>query len=274
VADTQSIVTDMRTDSQFSKINNWLSPPDPSTNLNNAKSKRHEGTGSWFLESEPFKEWKSGSRRYLWLYGIPGCGKTVLCSTIIEHLRQNKEEGSSHVVLDFFFDINHIEKQSLDKLVRSLIAQLYSGCEKSRKELDKLFSSFEDGCQQPTLESLLATFQQMMNHVEKIQVVIDALDECKTRKDLLLWMEKLAGSGHTKLYLLATSREEEEIKSELKRWLHQDNFVSIQRDPVNHDIRAYVRRRLRKDRGFERWRSKSSVQDEIETELMKKADGM
>jgi SpoVK/Ycf46/Vps4 family AAA+-type ATPase len=276
VADAHSIVKGMRTDSQSNKINDWLSPPDPSTNLNEAKKKRHEGTGSWFLESEQFKEWKSGPRRCLWLHGIPGCGKTVLCSTIIEYLRQNKED-SSHVVLDFFFDFNDIEKQSLDKLVRSLVAQLYSGCKHSRKELDTLFSSFEDGRRQPTTESLFATFQHMMNHVEKIQIVIDALDECKTRKDLLLWMEKLSGSGHTKFYLLATSREEEDIKSELKRWLRQDNFISIQQDPVNSDIRAYIRKRLREDHGFERWRLEqfvSFVQDEIETELMKKAGGM
>jgi predicted ATPase len=157
----------MKTDSQFSKINKWLSPSEPSTNLNEAKRKRHEGTGSWFLESEPFKEWKSGSRRYLWLHGIPGCGKTVLCSTIIEYLRQNKEDPS-HIILDFFFDFKDKEKQSLDNLVRSLVAQLYSGCDHSRKELDTLFSSCEDGRRQPTPESLFATFQRMMNHAEKI----------------------------------------------------------------------------------------------------------
>jgi Cdc6-like AAA superfamily ATPase len=255
------------------KIKNWLSPSDPSTNFNEAKEKRHEGTGSWFLESEPFKEWKSGSRRYLWLHGIPGCGKTVLCSTIIENLRQNKED-SSHIVLDFFFDFKNKEKQSLDKLVRSLIAQLYSGCEHSRKELDTLFSFCDDGRLQPTSESLFTTFQHMTNHAGKIQMVIDALDECQTKKELLLWIEKLSGSGHAKVCLLIISRKEEEIESRLGRWLHKENFISIQRDTVDSDIRLYVRATLRADNGFQRWRLKPSVLEEIETELMKKADGM
>ena len=123
VTDVRSTLISMKADSRFREINNWLSPPDPSTNLNHAKERRHEGTGSWFLESEPFKEWKSGSRQCLWLHGIPGCGKTVLCSTIIEHLRQIKDP--SHIVLDFFFDFKDNEKQSLDKLVRSLVVQLY-----------------------------------------------------------------------------------------------------------------------------------------------------
>lgn len=89
-----------------------------------------------------------------------------------------------------------------------------------------------------------------------------------------MWMENLTNSGHAGLHFLATSRKEEDIESELKRWLPQENLVSVQQDSVNGDIRVYVRERLRNDRGFERWHSKPSVQEEIETELMKKADGM
>jgi Cdc6-like AAA superfamily ATPase len=255
------------------KINNWLLPSDSSTNFNEAKGKRHEGTGSWFLESERFKEWKFGSRQCLWLHGIPGCGKTVLCSTIIENLRQNKED-SSHIVLDFFFDFKDEQKRSLDGLVRSLIAQLYSRCEHSRKELDTLFSSCEDGRLQPTSDSLFTTFQRMMNHAEKIQMVIDALDECQTKKELLLWIEKLSSSGHAKVCLLIVSRKEEEIGSRLRRWLQEENFISVHRDTVDSDIRLYVRATLRADNGFQRWRLKPSVLEEIETELMKKANGM
>lgn len=243
-----------------------------STNLNEAQNKRQEGTGSWFLQSKPFKEWKSGTRQNLWLHGIPGCGKTVLSAAIIEDLRQQLD--SSHFVLYFFFDFTDIDKQSLDKLVRSLVAQLYSRCDNSRKDLDKLFSSCGDGFQQPTYESLFTTFLQMVNYVGKIYIVIDALDECKTRKDLLFWMGRLAKFGCAKLHLLTTSRREEDIESELKRWLDQRNIVPIHQDLVSHDIQAYIHGRLHYDHGFERWRSEPSVQDEIEIELMKKADGM
>jgi hypothetical protein len=87
-------------------------------------------------------------------------------------------------------------------------------------------------------------------------------------------MESLTQSGHSGLHLLTTSRKEEDIESELQRWLHQGNIVPIPQDPVNHDIRLYVKERVRNDRGFERWHSEPSVQDEIETGLMGKANGM
>jgi c-di-GMP-related signal transduction protein len=87
----------------------------------------------------------------------------------------------------------------------------------------------------------------------KIHIVIDALDECTARTDLLSLIEDLTTAGCS---LLATSRKEEDIESELERWLHQDNIILIQQDAVNDDIRMYVRRRLRNDRGFERWLSR------------------
>lgn len=272
-AATRTVVESLHLDSQFRKINDWLSPPDPSTNFVKAQKMHYEGTGLWFLESELFQQWKSGSRQHLWLYGIPGCGKTVLSSTIINHLRQN-QEGSSTLVLDFFFDFSDTRKQSVDQLVRSLVAQLYSRCQDSRRELDALFTNHKEGNQQPTTDSLCATLKTMMQHVKTIQIVIDALDECQTRKDLLSWMRELATSEHRNIYLLATSRREDELESELKSWLSEENFIPIQQGPVDADIGAYIHGTLRAHNEFQRWRSKPAVLDEIKTELMKKAGRM
>lgn len=56
--------------------------------------------------------------------------------------------------------------------------------------------------------------------------------------------------------------------------MQQHNILSIQQDPVNRDIRAYVHQQLRNDRGFRRWCSKPDVLDEIETRLNEEAGGM
>ena len=47
---------------------NWLSPPDPSINLNTAGQARHEGTAVWFTQSSVFKNWKASSS-FLWIHG-------------------------------------------------------------------------------------------------------------------------------------------------------------------------------------------------------------
>lgn len=259
----------MGTDSHTKKVFEWLSAPDTSVNLNEALEKREEGTGIWFLQSEPFQEWKARENGFLWLHGIPGCGKTVLSATTIEHLIQQ----SSHVTLQFFFDFNDADKLSLDKLLRALVSQLYVSYEDSQHGLNELFSSFENGHQQPTYQALLTTFLQMTKGIN-IQIVIDALDECNTRSSLLSWIESLASQKHKGLRVLLTSRREESIEADLTRWLQPNNIMDMDRESVNWDIRTHIRARLKNDRAFKRWHSKPAVQEEIETELTKNSGGM
>ncbi|KAJ5632891.1 hypothetical protein N7490_009230 [Penicillium lividum] len=273
-SDTREGLENLKSSGHFDAIQKWLSPSDTSTNLNEALKKRQEGTGSWFLECEPFQEWKTGKRHSLWLHGIPGCGKTILSATIIDHLNQTATAESSPVILDFFFNFTDTDKQSLNKLIRSLISQLYSRCPNSRVELDGLFSSHENGNRQPTEKAIYEVFSTMLNHVKTVQIVIDALDECVTRKDLLLWIEGLISLKHSGLHLLVTSRQEEEIESGLQKLIYDGGIIPIQQDLINGDIRTYVRQRLLNGRGFERWSSHLDVQRKIEIELMLKANGM
>lgn len=50
-------------------LRRWLSAPDPWTNHNVAYKTRHNGTATWFTQSETFNEWKS-TGSVLWIYGI------------------------------------------------------------------------------------------------------------------------------------------------------------------------------------------------------------
>jgi Cdc6-like AAA superfamily ATPase len=272
VSSTKATVERLYQDSQRNQIHSWLSPPDVSINLNEASSKRYEGTGLWFLESEQFQQWKSGARKHLWIHGMPGCGKTILSSTIIKHLHRDRVQ-SSHVVLEFF-DFNDTDKQMVNKMFRSLVTQLYFRCEKSRKELDTLFSKCEYGRQQPTTEALFATLHGMMSFSDKVQIIIDALDECRERREMIQWMQKLVNIGDQRLYLLLTSRQESDIESGLKSCILEKDFISIQQNAVDGDIREYIRGIIHGDNEFGRWQSKPSVLEEIEVELMKKAGGM
>ncbi|PCD28405.1 hypothetical protein FGRA07_03544 [Fusarium graminearum] len=111
--ETKHAVLSMASDSHSTKIERWLSPSDFTTNANLARQRRHPGTGTWLLESSAFQEWKLGSRQHLWLYGLAGCGKTVLSGTILDHLR---ESAAHHTVLAFFFDFTDTKKQRLEDL--------------------------------------------------------------------------------------------------------------------------------------------------------------
>lgn len=273
---TSGAVKDLGSEQRREQIEHWLSPPDPSTNYNRALQQRQEGTGIWFLQSDAFARWKTLRNSFLWLHGIPGCGKTVLSSTIIVHLKRTLLHQP---LVYFYFDFHNTGKQALDNMIRSLISQLYYKFEDTWKQFDSLFSSYEDGHRQPTCESLCKTFLHMIEQVKEVWIVLDALDECRTRKgppteELLSWIRYLLSSEQRNIHLLITSRPEQDIESRMIEFAHEDNIVPIQNSLIGDDILAYVRTRIREDDGLKRWRSQPKVQNEIESRLIEKAGGM
>jgi hypothetical protein len=174
----------------------------------------------------------------------------------------------------FYFDFNDPEKQLHDRMIRSLITQLSAQSGGISKPLESLFSYCMNGERQPVTHSLLTTLRQMVEEFSETFIILDALDECVERKELLADIKEIAKWKLGKLHILVTSRKERDIERSLGSLINDQGEVHIQNTMVNDDIRAYVRKRLEADEELERWRSKQEVQDEIETKLMGKANGM
>ena len=49
-------------------VQNWLSPPDPSTNHDFVWKSHHAGTATWFFESDALTKWKQ-TETFLWIHG-------------------------------------------------------------------------------------------------------------------------------------------------------------------------------------------------------------
>jgi hypothetical protein len=174
----------------------------------------------------------------------------------------------------FYFDFNDIEKQKYERMVRSLITQLSMQSTSTPKALELLFSSCMSGQRQPETSALLTTLRELIQEFDETYIVLDALDECKNRQDLLENMEKIARWKLRKLHILATSRRETDIREMFDSLINDQEEICIQNALVNDDIRAYVHDRLRTDRGLRRWQNQPKVQNEIEMTLTNKADGM
>ena len=137
-----------------------------------------------------------------------------------------------------------------------------------------LFSSCMNGERRPTSDALLTTLQQMIQEFNEIFLILDALDECKERQELLEDINRITRWKIGKSHILATSRREKDIEESLGSLVNDHKRVCIQSALVNDDIRTYVQKRLQSDQNLKRWRNKPEVQQEIETKLMGKADGM
>lgn len=61
------------------KIIRWIGPSDYVTDAHKAACQQREPkTGGWFLQSVYYTQWLDKAGSFMWLQGIPGCGKTVL----------------------------------------------------------------------------------------------------------------------------------------------------------------------------------------------------
>jgi hypothetical protein len=266
-----------RNDDQEEKLNkicSWLSAPDPTTNYHKAHKQRQAETGLWLLESAKFAEWKESAASRLWLYGIPGCGKTILSSTVIEHLLEHYQDSTNIVTVYFYFDFNDARKQDPELMLRSLLHQFLQRSVTIPRGVDALFSSCGNGQRKQSAHNLLEVMQQAAQEFTQVYVVLDALDECTQRSELMDMLETVAGWQLDNLHLLMTSRKERDIERSLNSYIIEENAVCLQRSVVDQDIQRYVQQRLHDDKNLANWNKDAAVRQEIEAVLMDGARGM
>ncbi len=265
----QNILTAQQAD-QYRRIVNWLSPADPWTNHDSARRVHEPLTGVWLLQSQQYRKWKTGVDRHLWLHGKAGCGKTVLCYTIIEDVRRHCESRPNAGFAVFYFTFSNRQKQDGRSLLLSLVAQLGQtepGQTILRQTHDNHASSVPDS---HTLETMLVSI--INNHVE-VYLLFDAFDECpedadsrQHMMDLLLRLSQKANN----LKIFATSRQLLDIKASTEDL----NVVSLSVNTslVNVDIKRYIEAELVRDRRLNKLLDTSK--NLITETLTQKADGM
>ncbi|EWG46121.1 hypothetical protein FVEG_15925 [Fusarium verticillioides 7600] len=233
-----------------------------------ARKCRHVGSGLWFIHSQVFQEFKTGSRKHLWLHGLAGSVKTVLSSRIFEYFN----DTSGIPTLAYYFDFNDAEKQHLDGLIRSLAFQLcQSGGEVALAKLYELFMTHDKGSKSPDELQLETYIKSILRTFDRAFILIDALDECKSRDSLLPWIGQFAVEN---VQFLLTARPEDDIQSQTLRLFGKENYISLDNTSVNSDIKSYVRSVLDTNPGFMEKALSEELRNDICTKVGEGADGM
>lgn len=195
----------------------------------------------------------------------------VACSSAIVHnVMQYCQSHRAFAIGYFYFDFSDPEKQRHENLVRSLIVQFSARASKVPEALETLYSQNKDGQTQPSTDALTAVLEIIFQAFDQSFIIIDALDECSDRQELLSFINGIIDWKVGKLHVLATSRKETDISEVLDPLITEQ--ISIQNGLVNADIRLYIQERLRNDRKLKKWPEK--IRMEIETTLMDGAHGM
>ncbi|KAI1462717.1 NACHT domain-containing protein [Annulohypoxylon moriforme] len=175
-----------------------------------ARQRHVDETGKWLHDVDSFKSWLVEKNSFLWLRGIAGSGKTVLSSTVVDHLRSLK--GNNHVA-GYYFNAREAEKRRVSRSVRSLLLQL---CPAEGNLPDKVKQLLDMSLREISDAQLLEALKDLIKREEQIYIVIDALDECDTSfesskeaedEKLGRFIHWLTSIDAPNLHLLVTSRE-------------------------------------------------------------------
>lgn len=229
---------DTQKEERQKNFKDWLQPHDPSFDYQREKEKRGENTCQWLLESRRFRSWKKASNNsFLWIYGIPGCGKTVLSTAVIRDLKET-HESQTHALLYFFFAFGEKAKQTRDEMLRAFLFHLYRINEDVGKDMYQFFESIAR--EQPGTRELVTLFWRVAEKFEHISIVLDGLDEVHEaghRTELLSWINKTVAVPRPHFHMVVTSRDEEDISSALRG---TGNVIHMDERMVTPDIEKHI----------------------------------
>ncbi|CZR56744.1 uncharacterized protein PAC_06633 [Phialocephala subalpina] len=260
-------IHDILSDNQRRQVCEWIQATDP-TSLHHRACKQYEaGTGNWMLRSSEWTDWLQGKSRCVWIYGIPGAGKTILASHLIESLKEHCKVSSAKqcAVVYYYCYFGHNQDEAASFL-RWMVDRL---CRQADHVPTYLYELYQHGGE-PSLAELLRALEAILANFENVYIVVDAIDESMPRDDLLKVLRDLVtDSRFGKIQLLATSRQYIDIENVMELISEP---VSMLNPLLDEDIKLYVRSQLDSNPTFKHWAP--HLVEEVLEALATKAKGM
>jgi predicted ATPase len=160
-------------------ILDWLMPNDYTLQQSDYYGRRQDGTGQWLLDSKEYQDWTKESKRTLFCPGIPGAGKTILTSIVVNHLittfRENDDVGIAYIYCNF----RDQAQQTAEGLLRSLLKQLAHQRPSLLDQVVDLYERRGAKVSPPSINEFSSALQSVTASYSQVFVLIDALDECQ-----------------------------------------------------------------------------------------------
>jgi Cdc6-like AAA superfamily ATPase len=221
-------------------------------------------------ESQEFKHWLATPGSHLWLSGIPGAGKTVLASSVIEEAL--KFSDSKNAVAFFYCDYKNTATQEPLKVlgcIASHLARQNEDCLDKLRVYYKTCNPDRNTSRPPDKYQLRNLVLEMASHFNNVAILVDGLDECgQTTVEVVELLVSLGDRCPT-IKTLFLSRNEQNIKELLM------DYSQISIAARSSDLKLYVaseielRTRTRKLR-----LTSNQLKEHILDKLVNGADGM
>lgn len=280
--------TKMSDDERLQVILGWLDAPNPSSFHDNVRKGQVDPTGAWLLNGSELKKWRNSmDMAVVWMHGIPGCGKSVLTSSVIDYMRHSfRTDGQTAALAYFYFQFSNPGRLTTDTMLRSLISQLSSShgsptwtlTQYARVHASKSSSmwpgnahkaNYMEGISQPSTDELMSILHGITEELGQIFLIIDGLDECADQDGLHEIVDKILGWNVPQLHIFLSSRFDRKLNTILER--ENGQIVEVTPEVAAEDMQSFIQTQLDTDPRLRKWPSTSRA--DIKASLAKGSQG-
>ncbi|KAF3033139.1 hypothetical protein E8E12_001978 [Didymella heteroderae] len=222
------------------KILQLFSPIDHASRQSDVLQARQPGTGQWLFRKDLSHAWEKTAGSVLFCPGVPGAGKTVMTSIVIDHLLNEFGSDSTVGVAFIYCEHQRCEQQTPESLISSLLKQLAQQAAAIPPAVRDLHygSQFNGRQQQPKLEAIYDALVAASQCFSRTFILVDILDECGSQKTLSELSRLFTAQQIRPFNVLVTSRRLPDIE-ELFAGHEQ---IEIRAD--EHDVEAYLNQQM------------------------------
>ncbi|PSN60762.1 hypothetical protein BS50DRAFT_639822 [Corynespora cassiicola Philippines] len=254
----------------------WVSCIDFEKTHQDTYAKKHEQTCRWLIGEPEYQEWyNSPVSSLLWCYGKPGIGKSVLASSVLEHITTENELREDTAICFAYYNYRDSQLSEISQIIAALIKQL---CRR-RNQIPSDLLQVKQKALPASLVGTQEIFVSLVEGLSQVYVVFDALDECpeQERQDILGFITSLVTvqiPGRIKVFV--TSRKEMDIVAAFQE--KQIPTIQISAENVATDIENFTRSQVEKLRKGEHGKMLYITNDDLKERIIQtlstKADGM
>jgi Cdc6-like AAA superfamily ATPase len=155
-------------DEEHRAIADWLTPIDYTTQQSDFIARRQEGTGQWLLDSNEFQEWLTESKRTLFCPGMPGAGKTMIASIVVDHLFTKFPNGHNIGIAYLYCNFRRQQEQTPVDLLVSLLKQLVKGQKSVSENVKSFYQRYRSKPARPSFEEISEVMHSVMTNCWKL----------------------------------------------------------------------------------------------------------
>jgi ankyrin repeat protein len=214
---------------EYVKILDWLSKTRYLDHHRSQRNLRSPGTGTWLLNHAEYISWHSKSlSSTLLVHGIPGCGKTILCSHVIDETTGGTLLMSSNAPVAFFYCSSaesEQDRRDTISVLRSLARQLMAAVSRHPRIHSAALAAYDSklaAAKQHGFDLLSPSVSECESLIlaaledNPATIVIDALDEMKDPHALLGSLELIRANSTNVVKIFMTGRDSASVLQTVK----------------------------------------------------------